>query len=543
MLFTATLVVLFLLKLRFPRNTPISQVLRQRYGHASLRVFRNYEQASTKLVKKKLDLKYLISCKSYNVFPKFLSFKLYRKTLCNSNLYKSWQRKLLNNEIETKRKKIINYETHVSQCSESLRNLMSHLDFYCLCGFVRRKVEKTKTNVSKIHEKKLQKIGANYNLKSCDPNKVIFNHSNVVLSIREKFLLSFGLDFCLPIYKPSFFKYFLAFENVVDRIKNCKLANGYSFERVIDCIRSVSYREFYGFKPYNVFSPIFTRADISILKNLGKNKDVVICRPDKGRGVVLLNRKDYINKMKDILNDFTKFTKLRYTDIFALTTKLEDKVNRFIKKLLSLSVITLDESKSLKPTGSNPAKLYGLPKTHKSTVPLRPIMAAYDTACYKLAKFLVPLLSNLTINEYTIKNSYKLTESLSDFQVLDNYYMCSYDVKSLFTNVPLDETIDICTNLIFEGINNFKGMTKAVFKDLLSLVTKDGLFIFNNELYKQIEGVAMGSPLGPTVANNCRVGVGYHHPSPVYSSVPAVRYMVLQSRHLSIYLIPYESGK
>ena len=46
-----------------------------------------------------------------------------------------------------------------------------------------------------------------------------------------------------------------------------------------------------------------------------------------------------------------------------------------------------------------------------------------------------------------------------------------------------------------------EGLNKSEFKELLSLATKESYFIFNQFLYKQIDGVAMGSPLGPTLAN------------------------------------------
>ena len=71
----------------------------------------------------------------------------------------------------------------------------------------------------------------------------------------------------------------------------------------------------------------------------------------------------------------------------------------------------------------------------------------------------------------------------------------SLDVDSLFTNIPLDETIDICVNQLFEG---FK---ESELKQLLCLPTKESYFKFNSLLYKQIDGVAMGSPLGPSLAN------------------------------------------
>lgn len=128
-------------------------------------------------------------------------------------------------------------------------------------------------------------------------------------------------------------------------------------------------------------------------------------------------------------------------------------------------------------------------------------MAAYNTASFKLSKFLVPILSWLTTNQYTVKNSYELAESLSKIKIPNSYFMCSFDVQSLFTNIPVNETIDIIVKLVYEGLDTFQGMTKTVFRNVLALCVKDGMFVFNEELYKQIDGVSMGSPLGPTFAN------------------------------------------
>ena len=79
--------------------------------------------------------------------------------------------------------------------------------------------------------------------------------------------------------------------------------------------------------------------------------------------------------------------------------------------------------------------------------------------------------------------------------------MGSLDVDSLFTNIPLDETIDICVNQLFENTDTVEGFTKSELKQLLSLATKESYFIFNGLLYKQIDSVAMGSTLGPSLAD------------------------------------------
>ena len=79
--------------------------------------------------------------------------------------------------------------------------------------------------------------------------------------------------------------------------------------------------------------------------------------------------------------------------------------------------------------------------------------------------------------------------------------MGSLDVDSLFTNVPPEETIDICPNTLFVNTLKVEGLSKIEFKEILSLATKESHSIFNGKLYKQVNGFAMGSPLGATMAN------------------------------------------
>ena len=79
--------------------------------------------------------------------------------------------------------------------------------------------------------------------------------------------------------------------------------------------------------------------------------------------------------------------------------------------------------------------------------------------------------------------------------------MASLDVDSLFTNIPLDEAIDICIDSLYNDDENSLKIPIDVFCNLVTVATKEWLFMFNNKFYKQIDGVAMGSPLGPGLAN------------------------------------------
>ena len=80
--------------------------------------------------------------------------------------------------------------------------------------------------------------------------------------------------------------------------------------------------------------------------------------------------------------------------------------------------------------------------------------------------------------------------------------MASLDVDALFTNIPLDETIDICVKILFKTPDTLvKGISTNNFRDLLNLATKESFFAFNINFYIQVDGVAIGSPLGPILAN------------------------------------------
>ena len=79
--------------------------------------------------------------------------------------------------------------------------------------------------------------------------------------------------------------------------------------------------------------------------------------------------------------------------------------------------------------------------------------------------------------------------------------MASFHVTSLFTNIPLDETNDLISHHVFRNAVRFHGLTEYEFRKLLGFAVKNCHFLFNGVLYQQIDGVDMGSPLGPLFAN------------------------------------------
>ena len=164
----------------------------------------------------------------------------------------------------------------------------------------------------------------------------------------------------------------------------------------------------------------------------------------------------------------------------------------------TLHQILPDEiSNSLSPKSSRLAHLYGLPKTHKATLSMRPILSATGTYNYNLAKWLEQKLKPLSLNEYTITDAFTFADEIRTHTMNEDDILVSY--------VPLDETIKILVSKAFtsDWFNKTYGLNlqQDQLARLLEIATTNQLFQFNGQLYQQTDGVAMGSPLGPLMVN------------------------------------------
>ena len=88
--------------------------------------------------------------------------------------------------------------------------------------------------------------------------------------------------------------------------------------------------------------------------------------------------------------------------------------------------------------------------------------------------------------------------TIKNGQVPSGFHMVSFDVKSLFTNVPLEYTIGLVLERIYNKGELVTNITRSEVKEML-LCTKNVHFSYNHDIYIQRDGVAMGSPLGPVL--------------------------------------------
>ena len=142
-----------------------------------------------------------------------------------------------------------------------------------------------------------------------------------------------------------------------------------------------------------------------------------------------------------------------------------------------------------------------VPKVHKDGVPLRPILDMTNSPYHAIAKWLNSILDPIrkSLSIYSVKDTFEFIECIKNINVKGKS-MLSLDVTSLFTNVPLNETILFLCNHIDNNHIDL-GIPTQYIRELLLRCTFNVQFRFNNLMYRQTDGVAMGSPLGPLLAD------------------------------------------
>ena len=261
------------------------------------------------------------------------------------------------------------------------------------------------------------------------------------------------------------------FEHFYREIRNLPIED-HERENLKTEIKMEAYSSFDNYNFWNELN--INKEEYLALKGLSSNKNIILQKANKGNSVDLVNKADYIKRMKELLSDVSKLKEITVEpgkDI-NLLLKHEGKLTEFLNQIKSS--VTTDLYKHLYPQGSQTGIMYGLSKIHKPLVNgfprLRLILSAINTGTYKWAKFSVPLLKRFTSNNYTVKNSFDFAKDIT--QQTSEWFMASLDVDSLFTNVPLHETIEICVNELFKSSQTVSGLNKQQVLEMLSLTTK-----------------------------------------------------------------------
>ena len=191
----------------------------------------------------------------------------------------------------------------------------------------------------------------------------------------------------------------------------------------------------------------------NLLKPLQRNKDIVLLSGDKDSSVVILDKVCYNEKINRLINDgISKGMYVVEENENTLTElkSFQNYVYRHFKKH--------EKYKEMRPTSSQPARIFTTAKTNKFTdikqinindLKLRPIIDQTGTHLHDCLKIIAQYLQKLAINEYTISDTLSFPDILRENPLDSNEEYVSYDVDSLFTSIPLGETIDIILDEIY----------------------------------------------------------------------------------------------
>ncbi|VDP00050.1 unnamed protein product [Schistosoma curassoni] len=314
------------------------------------------------------------------------------------------------------------------------------------------------------------------------PEKYASNYSSITLSTIQLQALSLGPKFYSTSTNIIELNAKIQFESLIRQTNDLIPVSNKDFEHfkttLVDCCN-----QYVNKTP--TISRLLTKEHKSQLSDLRRNQDLVLCRPDKGAGIVLMDCLDYVTKISSILSDPVKFS--IETVQKDTTEKTEQMLIKILKKIEDEAIINCD--------------FYGLPNVRKNNVPLRPILDMNNSPYHLIAKWLVDILQPVKnhIKKYNSLDSFDFVDSIRNINVTGKK-MLSLDVTSLFTNVPLTETICFLCDYI-ENNNLDMRIPKQYLKELLLRCTLNVQFRFNDAFYRQMDGVAMGSPLGPRLAD------------------------------------------
>uniref|UniRef100_A0A1B0CGI0 Reverse transcriptase domain-containing protein n=1 Tax=Lutzomyia longipalpis TaxID=7200 RepID=A0A1B0CGI0_LUTLO len=182
------------------------------------------------------------------------------------------------------------------------------------------------------------------------------------------------------------------------------------------------------------------------------------------------------------------------------TSSYQTRNNQLVASLYEKKSIDLREKLNLVINNAVSPKLYGLPKVHKDGTPMRPVVAFIGSPTYALAKYVATLLSPLSNSPYNVKDSMELSRDINGKKLPEGFILASLDVISLFTNIPVRFALEEVERR-FHEIEGHTKIEKKDFMRMLDLCLTTGYFSYNDEIYLQLDGVAMGSPISPIIAD------------------------------------------
>ena len=466
---------------------------------AAHKVAITYQRHYRRIMKAEMDLKFLFICRDESMYPTHVKWSILKKMKPRERL-RHHQRNL-KRSITEMHEKLRSLRSQSANMDASLKNALTWMKYKVFKFSISRLIDNERRKVKDRHDKKLDRLRVESAVKNGtkkNPNNLITNLTDETLTREETDVLMLGLNHGIALH-PREDEILPVIEGLFSRIKDLNIIRNshMATERVKYALRSFAYN-FIEIEDKNFHKDA---KRVKIMKNL-RNRFVIL-KPDKGQGVVLLKKEDYITSMENLFSDRSKFKQVNEDT----TIRRVETIKSYINTMFNRGEVTAEEVKQMRRKGANRARARGLPKTHKTfdkIPPFRPVVDTTNTPYSGIGTYLKTLLNPLTVNEFSMKDTFQAVEEIGkiDYTLLEKgYRLVSFDVVSLFTNVPLKRTVNVILDRIYKDKVIETKLKKSTLKKLILDCCTKTTFSFNNKLYDQIDGVCMGSSLGPVLAN------------------------------------------
>lgn len=483
------------------------ETIRINYGNSAYQDLKLWANTSRQLANYNNHKKFLLQCRQKQVLPIHLtrSIASMQFLLIEDNpfrdkfagMFREFQFKTINLEISYIHWKIAKLNKILAECKTRVSVLLPSNIFDSFSTSQNNFYKKNLTTIKNKQKRKFNKLFVNQTQPTNNVNnsntKWFINKTDLefprnvenILALGEKFNLPYG-EKNLPIEQLIIDTEYIINSNTDENIRTEKR------NKVVNIITN--------FLSYNRVD----KGDTKLIRDeaetrifLKENPEIVILKADKGNSTVAMSKTDFLHKGNELLSDTNTYLLLKKDP----TVTIQNKLNKIIDKLIERTSITKDEGKQLKCTNGIFPKLYFQPKIHKDNVPIRPIVSFVGSPAYNLTKYLSKLVNfAFEKDEYYTKNSFEMVSFIQNFQIPQNYILVSLDVKSLFTNIPIDLTTNLLINR-WSIIKNHCKLSLDEFVELLEFAFDNNYFNFNNQFYKQIYGLGMGNCLSPSCSD------------------------------------------
>ena len=447
-------------------------------------VIRDIEKTSRKITNAEAAILFNNQCIQNNLLPKYTNIRLSNEAVRRSKITLEFRRSLVENETKEKEKTMLMLKNKLREQELEFEHLEMTDD---LRHSTKAALECELSHHRNVTTNKIQKKLCNlYGGWVPLPEKKngYINLSDVSLTENQEEILNLGVNFqYAPRFSPQ--KKKAALEILYQDALKLKSQNKIEIDPDFqDLLIGESAKNRSG--GTRSLPPRMRKA----ARELRENESIVIRKADKSAVYVIMNRKEYDEKVSSILNDRSKFSPITRNPIEQLKKSANDLISSANKH------ITIGEKMSLITGEYAPGYFYGNPKSHKENYPLRPIISQIPLPTYHLAKHLNKILSPYVPRTYSLSSPGEFIDLLRKTEKCG--LLACLDVCSLFTNVPVERTIEILVDYAYHchGLNPPE-IPEHIMRAMLRLCTTKAPFRApNGKLFYQVDGIAMGSPLG-----------------------------------------------